>query len=52
LYHHPIIRNLFVEKDLGDRRENWMTTLWEYDLEIKLSKIVIVQGLCKLAVKA
>jgi hypothetical protein len=29
-----------VQKELGDKRENWMTTLQEYDLEIKPMKIV------------
>jgi hypothetical protein len=24
---HPSVRNLLVQKDLGDKRENWMTTL-------------------------
>jgi hypothetical protein len=47
---HPSIRKLVVQKDLGDKRENWMTTLQEYDLEIKPTKIVRGQGLCKLVV--
>ena len=31
---------------------NWLTTLQEYDLEIKPTKLIKGQGLCKLAVEA
>jgi hypothetical protein len=37
-----------IQKELGDRRGNWLTTFQEYDLEIKLAKLVKGQGLCKL----
>ena len=30
---HPAVRSLFVQKELGERRGNWVTTLHEYDLE-------------------
>ena len=30
------VRNLLVQKDLGEKRAHWVTTLQEYDLEIKL----------------
>jgi hypothetical protein len=33
---------------LGEKRENWMTSLQEYDLEITPAQIVRGQGLCKL----
>ena len=45
---HPLIKIFLIQKDLGDKRENWVTTLQEYDLEIKPTKIVRGQGLCKL----
>ena len=32
---HPTVRSLFVQKELGERRGNWVTTLQEYDLEFK-----------------
>ena len=32
---HPAVRSLFVQKELGERRGNWVTTLQEYDLEFK-----------------
>ena len=45
---HPTIQNLFIQKELGERRGNWVTTLQEYDLEFKPATIVKGQGLCKL----
>jgi hypothetical protein len=50
IVHHPLIRNLLVQNYLGDKRANWVTTLQEYDLEIKPMNIVRGQGLCKLLV--
>ena len=32
IVHHPIVRTLFTQKELGERRGNWVTTLQEYDL--------------------
>ena len=45
---YPAVRSLFVQKELGERRGNWVTTLQEYDLEFKPASIVKGQGLCKL----
>ena len=45
---HPAVRSLFVQKELGERRGNWVTALQEYDLEFKPASIVKGQGLCKL----
>ena len=45
---HPVVRSLFVQKELGERRGNWVTTLQEYDLEFKPTSIVKGKGLCKL----
>jgi hypothetical protein len=47
---YPAVRNLLVQKELGEKRENWMTSLQEYDLEIVPAQIVRGQGLCKLVV--
>ena len=49
---HTTVRELLIQKEPGDRRGNWLTTLQEYDLEIKSAKSVKGQGLCKLAVEA
>ena len=45
---YPAVRSLLVQKELGERRGNWVTTLQEYDLKLKLASIVKGQGLCKL----
>ena len=45
---HPAVRSLFVQKELGERRGNWVTDLQEYELEFKLVSIAKGQGLCKL----
>ena len=37
-----------MQKELGERRGNWVTTLQEYDLEFKPASINRGQGLCKL----
>ena len=42
------MRSLFVQKELGERRGNWVTSLQEYDLEFKPESIVTGKGLCKL----
>ena len=39
-----------MQKDLGDKRAPWMTTIQEYDLEIKPSSVVRGHNLCKLVV--
>ena len=48
---HPAIRSLFVQKELGERRGNWVIALQEYDLEFKPASIVKGKGLCKLMVE-
>jgi hypothetical protein len=47
---YPAVRNLLVQKELGEKRENWVTSLQEYDIEITPAQIVRGQGLCKLVV--
>jgi hypothetical protein len=37
---------------MGERRGNWMVIVQEFDLDIKPSKLVKGQCLCKLAVEA
>ena len=44
---HPAMRSRFVQQELGEKRGNWITTIQEYDIEIKPSKLVKGQGLCK-----
>eukprot|EP00253_Pinus_taeda_P009085 PITA_09085 len=42
------VRKLLTQRELGEKRANWVTTLQEYDLEIKPAKIVRGQGFCRL----
>jgi hypothetical protein len=42
------IRNLLVQKELGEKQANWVTSLQEYDIEITPTQIVRGQGICKL----
>jgi len=46
------VRNLLVQEDVGEKRANWVTTLQEYDVEIKPANIVKGQGFCKMLVGA
>jgi hypothetical protein len=45
------VRSLFIYKELGECRGNWMMTLQEYYLEFKTTNIVKFQGLCKLVIE-
>jgi hypothetical protein len=47
---YPAVKNLLVQKELGEKRANWVTSLQEYDIEITPAQIVRGQGLCKLVV--
>eukprot|EP00253_Pinus_taeda_P028971 PITA_28971 len=42
------VRQLPVQRELGEKRENWVTTLQEYDLDIRPANIVKCQGFCRL----
>ena len=44
---HLAIQNIFVQKEIGERRGNWVTTLQEYDLEFKQATIFKGQGIYK-----
>ena len=44
---YPVVRSLLIQKELGERRGNWVTALQEYDLEFKPTSMVKGQGLCK-----
>ena len=38
------VRQLLIQKEVGEKRANWVTTLQEYDIDIKPAKIVRGQG--------
>ena len=42
------MRQLLLQKQLGEKRANWVTTMQEYDIEIEPTKIVRGQGFYKL----
>eukprot|EP00253_Pinus_taeda_P008100 PITA_08100 len=44
----PAVRNVLIQKDVGEKRANWITVLQEYNLEIKPASIVRGQGFCKM----
>ena len=46
------VRNLLVQKDVGEKRANWVTALQEYDIEIKPTNIVRGQGFYKMLDRA
>jgi hypothetical protein len=37
---HPIVRSLFNQQEMGERRGIWMAVVQEFDLDIKLAKLV------------
>lgn len=41
------MRQLLIQREVGEKRENWVTTLQEYDIDIKPVKIVKGQGSCR-----
>jgi hypothetical protein len=47
---YPAVRNLLVQKEIAEKRANWVTSLQEYHIEITPAQIVRGQGLCKLVV--
>ena len=45
-----VVRQLIIQREIGEERANSVTTLEEYDLDIKPTKIVKGQGFCRLLV--
>lgn len=37
---HPSVKEFLLSKDLSDKRVGWVTKLMEYDVEIKVTKLV------------
>jgi hypothetical protein len=37
---YPAVRKLLVQKEMGEKRENWMMSLQEYELKINPAHIV------------
>lgn len=47
-----MVRNILVQKDVGERRENWVTSLQEYDIIMRPTYIVKGQGFCRMLARA
>ena len=39
---------MLIQRDVGEKRANWVTTLQEYEIEIRPAKIIKGQGFCKM----
>ena len=37
---HLVVRSLFTQQEMGERRGNWMAVVQEFDLDIKPIKLV------------
>ena len=48
----PAVRNPLVQKNVGEKRANWVTALQEYNTEINPANIVKGQGFCQMLVGA
>eukprot|EP00253_Pinus_taeda_P011268 PITA_11268 len=42
------VRQLLMQRELGEKRANWVTALQQYDLDIRPAKIVRGQGFCRI----
>jgi hypothetical protein len=48
----PTVRSLFVQREIGEYKGNWMTIVQEYELEFKLANIIKFLGMCKLEIES
>jgi len=37
---HPDVRNYVIQEDLGEGKASWITKIMEYDIEIKLTRLI------------
>lgn len=44
---HPTIKEFLLNKDINDKRAGWITRVIEYDVDIKVTKLVRGKGLCE-----
>lgn len=49
---HPVVRSVFVQREMNERRENTMTGLQEYDLEFKPVHTIKGHGIFWIAAEA
>ena len=44
---HPSVKDFLLNKDLNTKRAGWITKAMEYDIKIKVTKLVRGRGLCE-----
>lgn len=47
LVSHAGVKDFLLKKDLNEKRAGWITRVMEYDIEIKVTKLVHGKGLCE-----
>ncbi|KAH9303500.1 hypothetical protein KI387_043862 [Taxus chinensis] len=47
LVSHVGVKDFLLNKDLNEKRAGWITHVMEYDIEIKITKLVRGKGLCE-----
>ena len=45
---YSAVRQLLIQREVGEKRVNWVIALQEYDVEIHPAKIFKGQGLCRM----
>lgn len=48
---HPTVREYIMEGDIMEKMANWIAKILEYDVYVKLTKIVHGKGLCEYVVQ-
>lgn len=44
---HPTVKEFMLSKDLSEKRARWITRVMEFDVDIKITKLVRGRGLCE-----
>ncbi|KAH9321415.1 hypothetical protein KI387_016054, partial [Taxus chinensis] len=47
LVSHAGVKDFLLNKDLNEKRAGWITRVMEYDIDIKITKLVRGKGLCE-----
>ena len=44
---HASVKDFLLDKDINEKRFGWITKVIEYDVDMKITKLVRGKGLCK-----
>ncbi len=44
---HASVKDFLLSRDINERRAGWITKVMEYDVDIKITKLVKGKGLCE-----